>query len=157
MRRTLTLLGSGLLAAGLALAASAEAPAGPAGFQPSRRDAGDLIVLEVSGSYEQMGREQAELLGDDLRRVYVLQKADHDRAVASGGAGAAVLDAVGIPAWAAIGGAFDDSSLHDELVGPGLAVSARSLRNWACAAVMVGLLRLRSSQARGARRGGGCQ
>ena len=129
MRRTLTLLGSGLLAAGLALAASAEAPAGPAGFQPSRRDAGDLIVLEVSGSYEQMGRQQAELLGDDLRRVYVLQKADHDRAVASGGAGAAVLDAVGIPAWAAIGGAFDDSSLHDELAGmaAGLGVSRSDL------------------------------
>lgn len=128
MRRTRSLFGLGLLVAGFAVAASAGAPP-PADPRPSRRDAGDLIVLEVAGSYEAMGRQQAELLGDDLRRVYGLQKADHDRAVAQGGVGAAALDVVGIPVWAAIGGSFDDSSLHDELAGmaAGLGVSRSDL------------------------------
>jgi hypothetical protein len=97
----------------LSLAASRGALA----FEPSRRDLGDLIVLEVSGSYEEMGRQQAELLGEDLRRVYEWQRADHARAVARGGFGAWLLDAVGIPIWAAIGGAFEDSHFHEELAG----------------------------------------
>lgn len=124
MRRTRCLLG--LLVAGVVLATGAGATGAS---QPSRRDAGDLIVLEVSGSYEAMGRQQAELLGEDLRRVYTLQKADHDRAVAHGGVSATLLDVAGIPLWAAVGGAFDDSSLHDELAGmaAGLGVSRSDL------------------------------
>ncbi len=115
MRRTssTTALLLVLLLAGLSGEASSASVASP----PARRDVGDLIVLEVSGTYEEMGRQQAELLGDDLRRVWVRQKADHDRAVARGGFGAKALDAVGIPLWAAVGGAFDDSSLHEELAG----------------------------------------
>jgi hypothetical protein len=97
--------------------------------EPRRRDLGDLIVLEVAGSYEEMGRQQAELLGDDLRRVYELQRGDHDRAVARGGFGTRALDAIGIPLWSAIGGAFEDSHFHEELGGmaAGLGIPRRDL------------------------------
>ncbi|RIK92410.1 MAG: hypothetical protein DCC71_24495, partial [Proteobacteria bacterium] len=98
-------------------------------FEPSRRDVGDLVTLEVGGSYEEMGRQQARLLGDDLRRVYALQRADHARAVERGGLGARLLDAVGIPAWAALGGWFEDSHFHEELAGmaDGLGVARSDL------------------------------
>lgn len=98
-------------------------------FAPSRRDLGDLIVLEVGGTYEEMGRQQAELLGDDLRRVYELQHLAFERAVTQGGVGDRLLDAVGIPLWSAVGGAFEDSSLHEELAGmaTGLGVPRRDV------------------------------
>jgi hypothetical protein len=122
-----------LLALALLLGAAglprADAPEARAPFAPARRDLGDLIVLEVAGSYEEMGRQQAELLGPDLRRVYEVQRADHDRAVARGSVGERVLDAVGIPLWSAIGGAFEDSHLHEELGGmaAGLGIPRRDL------------------------------
>ncbi len=118
---------SGLVVLAL-LACSAEGPA-PDAFSSSRRDLGDLIVLDVGGSYEQMGRQQAALLGDDLRRVYQQQLGEHRQAVARGGAGARALDAVGIPLWSGIGGAFEDSHFHEELAGmaAGLGVARRDL------------------------------
>jgi len=108
---------------------SARAGALPADFQPHRTDVGDLIVLDVGGSYEEMGRQQAELLGGDLRRVYEQQLREHERAVARGGLGDRVLDAAGIPLWSTFGGAFEDSSFHDELAGmaQGLGVSRSNL------------------------------
>jgi hypothetical protein len=86
-------------------------------------------VLEVGGSYEEMGRQQADLLGDDLRRVYAVQRQEHERAVARGGFGDRVLDAVGIPLWSGIGGHFEDSHFHEELAGmaAGLGVAPRDL------------------------------
>lgn len=119
-----------LLALALPSAAgSGDAPAPAAGVAPTRRDIGDLIVLDVAGSYEAMGRQQAELLGEDLRRVYALQHADHERAVARGGASAWLLDTLGIPLWSGIGGAFEDSHFHEELAGmaDGLGVARRDL------------------------------
>ena len=114
----------------LALAPVLLATAIPArAFEPSRRDLGDLIVLDVAGTYEEMGRQYAALLGPDLRRVYQQQLHDHERAVARGDFGASVLDRLGIPLWSGIGGAFDDSHLHDELAGmaTGLGVPRRDL------------------------------
>jgi hypothetical protein len=86
-------------------------------------------VLEVGGSYEEMGRQQADLLGDDLLRVYAVQRQEHERAVARGGFGARALDAVGIPLWSGIGGRFEDSHFHEELAGmaQGLGVPRRDL------------------------------
>jgi hypothetical protein len=115
--------------AAFAVLLAAAATAAPPGFTPSRRDLGDLIVLEVGGSYEEIGRQQAELLGEDLRRVYGEQRRAHDRAVARGGLADRLLDAVGIPVWAAAGGAFEDSHFHEELAGmaAGLGVPRRDL------------------------------
>ena len=47
--------------------------AGNAGAdEPSRVDYGALIVLDVYGSYQEMGHQAAELLGEDARRVFEL-------------------------------------------------------------------------------------
>ena len=122
------------VAAVLAARGAADAPPPPAGSPasvptPSRRDLGDLIVLEVSGSYAEMGRQQAELLGDDLRRVLDWQGADHARAVSRGGVTAWAMDAALIPLWSGIGGAFEDSHFHEELAGmaEGLGVTRRDV------------------------------
>lgn len=125
----ITLLRVALLSATVAAIALRDAPAEPTAFVASRSDLGDLIVLEVSGSYEEMGRQQADLLGDDLRRVYAVQRREHERAVARGGFGDRVLDAVGIPLWSGIGGQFEDSHFHEELAGmaQGLGVPRRDL------------------------------
>jgi hypothetical protein len=132
MSRDRSRVASGALVAILsAVAALAlrDAPAQAPAFAASRRDLGDLIVLDVGGSYPEMGRQQATLLGDDLRRVYRVQLDDHERSVARGGAGDRILDAIGIPIWSAIGGYFEDSHFHEELAGmaEGLGVPRRDL------------------------------
>jgi hypothetical protein len=109
------LLAATLLAA--SLFGLRDAPAAPAPFQPSRREMGELIVLEVGGSYEEMGRQQAELLGPDLRRVYAQQLREHERALERGGLADRALDTLGIPVWSALGGRFDDSHFHEEIAG----------------------------------------
>lgn len=48
---------------------------------PRREDRGDLIVLHLAGSYEEMGRQQAELLGPVLRNVYAFNRADYDTSI----------------------------------------------------------------------------
>ncbi len=96
---------------------------------PTRRDLGDLIVLEVSGSYEEMGRQEAVLLGPDLRRVYAQQLADYQRGLAQTGVAQHLLDAVALPLWSEVGGWFEDSHFHEELAGmaAGLGVPRRNL------------------------------
>ena len=46
---------------------------------PSRSDHGHLIVLDVRGSYEEMGQQIIELLGEDARRVYALNREFYER------------------------------------------------------------------------------
>jgi hypothetical protein len=134
VRRPIAILSGVILALACACGPAARdvaagPPEGAPGFAPSRRDLGDLIVLEVGGSYEEMGRQQAELLGEDLRRVYAQQLGEHAQAVARGGFAERALDAVGIPLWSGIGGAFEDSHFHEELAGmaDGLGVARRDL------------------------------
>ena len=96
---------------------------------PARRDHGALIALEVAGSYAEMGRQQAELLGEDLRRVYELQRREFDEGVATAGFGGWWMDRLGVPLWSWLGAAFEDSSFHEELGGlaEGLGVPRREV------------------------------
>jgi hypothetical protein len=127
--RRLGFLLLGLAWIGLGPVACRDAAVAPPAVAPSRRDLGDLIVLEVAGSYEEMGRQEAELLGPDLRRVYTRQRADYERGLAQAGIAQHLLDAVGIPLWSAVGGWFEDSHFHEELGGmaQGLGVPRRDL------------------------------
>ena len=84
---------------------------------PSREDHGDLIVLHLQGSYREMGRQQAELLGPVLRRVYEIQHADFERGLASAGAAASWLDWLLFPLWSWIGPHYEESGFHDEIYG----------------------------------------
>lgn len=91
--------------------------AGARAEQPSREDYGDLIVLHLHGSYQEMGRQQADLLGPVLRRVYEIQRDEFARGLASAGAAASWLDWVLFPLWAWIGPHYEESGLHDEVAG----------------------------------------
>lgn len=82
--------------------------------QPSRTDHGALIVLDVYGSYQEMGRQAGELLGEDGRRVYDLNLKLYRRTL-SGGLRSWLFDRVGLPiaAWFM----SDDTGVSEELDG----------------------------------------
>jgi hypothetical protein len=90
-----------------------------------REDRGDLIVLHLRGSYYEMGRQQADLLGPEARAVYELQLHEYGEFRARAGMGFKLLDAVGLPLWARIALVNEDSGLYDELKGmaDGLGIS----------------------------------
>jgi hypothetical protein len=85
--------------------------------EPRREDIGDLIVLHLYGSYREMGRQQAELLGSDLEKVYDLQLANYEKLVAEAGAAGWFLNSLTIPVLTGLAPLFEDSSLYDELAG----------------------------------------
>ena len=109
---------------GVVLLAAALLCAAARAETPSREDHGDLIVLHLYGTYAEMGRQQADLLGPVLRRVYELQHADYERGLAKAGIAAVLQDWLLFPLWAWIGPYYEDSGFHDEIEGvaAGLAV-----------------------------------
>ena len=71
--------------------------AGPAAAaEPRRVDHGDLIVLDVHGSYHEMGQQLGELLGEDGRRVLELNLEFYRRSQ-PGGFGAWFFDRIVFP------------------------------------------------------------
>jgi hypothetical protein len=106
--RTRCLLLAVLLAAGATAAPAAE---------PRREDAGDLVVLHLYGSYREMGRQQAELLGDALREVYAFSLAGYAADVRAAGFGARLFDALAVPLWSFAGRRRDASGLHEQVIG----------------------------------------
>jgi hypothetical protein len=84
---------------------------------PSREDHGDLIVLHLEGSYQEMGRQQAELLGPVLSRVYQIQHDAFEAGVARAGAAAGWLDWALFPLWSWIGPYYEESGFHEEIAG----------------------------------------
>jgi tetratricopeptide (TPR) repeat protein len=84
---------------------------------PRREDYGDLTVVYLRGSYTEMGRQQAELLGDDLRRVYDFQRAEYRRALERGGVLARVAERLVIPIASGLGRFGDESGWFAEAGG----------------------------------------
>jgi len=82
--------------------------------EPSRTDHGALIVLDVYGSYRDMGRQAAELLGEDGRRVYDLNLKLYRRTL-PGGLRSWLFDRVVLP----IASRFmsDDTGVSEESAG----------------------------------------
>jgi len=82
--------------------------------EPSRTDHGALIVLDVHGSYREMGRQAAELLGEDGRRVYDLNLKLYRRTL-SGGFRSWLFDHVSLPvaSWLM----SDDTGVSEESAG----------------------------------------
>jgi hypothetical protein len=71
--------------------------AGNAGAKdPVRMDYGALILLDVHGSYREMGRQAAELLGEDARRVYELDSKLYRRTLPEG-LGSWLFDRIVLP------------------------------------------------------------
>ncbi len=97
--------------------------------EPRREDVGDLIVLHLYGSYREMGRQQAELLGPDLRRVYDYQLANYKRMVSEAGVAGWFFNQSVIRLHNALGPLADDSGFHEENAGiaGGLGVPRRNV------------------------------
>lgn len=74
---------------------------------PRREDRGDLIVLHLAGSYEEMGRQQAELLGPVMREVYAFDRADYAASVAKLPFSERALEPIALPLAS---GLADDAS-----------------------------------------------
>ena len=108
------LLGALLLATGAAAEALAVDTGGPV---PRREDHGDLIVLYVRGSAYEMGQQQAELLGDDLRRVYELQRAKYRGGLEQGSALARVAERLVLPLASGLNRLGDESGFFAETAG----------------------------------------
>jgi hypothetical protein len=82
--------------------------------EPRRTDHGDLILLDVYGSYREMGAQAADLLGDDVRRVLKLNLGFYERAQ-SDGIGAWLFDRVALPLVARF--MSDDTGVSEEAAG----------------------------------------
>jgi tetratricopeptide (TPR) repeat protein len=93
---------------------------------PSREDHGDLVVLRVEGSYREMGRQQAELLGPLGRAVFDFNRADYARSVAEAGFAARLFDRAGMPIASALL-RRDESGMGEQIAGiaSGLGVAPR--------------------------------
>ncbi|MBI4830092.1 MAG: hypothetical protein HY801_00750 [Candidatus Lindowbacteria bacterium] len=87
------------------------------GDEPRREDIGDLIVLHLYGSYREMGRQQAELLGPNLRDVYEYQLADYRRLVSEAGLGGFLFNGIYMPIYNGLATVREDSGLHEEMAG----------------------------------------
>ena len=82
--------------------------------QPRRQDFGDLTLLDVYGSYYEMGRQQMQLLGDDGRKQFEFQYAAY-KSRATGFRGRAFDLLLPVGAW--VESVYDDSGLIDESRG----------------------------------------
>jgi hypothetical protein len=97
-----------LASAWILLVASAEAS------DPRRTEFGDLIVVDVYGSYQEMGRQAGELLGEEGRRVYELNMKLY-RSTLGGGLGSWIYDRIVLPL--SVRFLSDDTGLFEEAAG----------------------------------------
>jgi hypothetical protein len=73
-------------------------------------------VLHLAGIWEEIGRQQADLMGPELRAVYELQRAGYAEGLAAAGAGGWLVDRL-LPLWVALGPHYESSGFHQELAG----------------------------------------
>jgi hypothetical protein len=82
-----------------------------------REDYGALSVLDVYGSYRDMGCQQVELLGPEAREMGDLYRSRLADVVRARGVSTRLMGAVLFPLWAMVGPFHDDSSFFDEAFG----------------------------------------
>lgn len=95
---------------------------------PHREDRGDLIVLHLYGSYYEMGRQQAQLLGPVARRMYDYHHAKYIRMLRQADIRMKLMDwGVGLLTW--LGPLYEESGFFEEMNGiaDGLGVSRGDL------------------------------
>lgn len=85
--------------------------------RPRREDHGALVVLDLYGTYAEMGRQEAELLGDEARVAHDLYADRWGGLVRAQGFLGRVVDTLVFPAWSAFGGWREDSGFFAEAGG----------------------------------------
>jgi hypothetical protein len=106
------------LALALSFVAARAQPLGDAAAaaRPRREDRGDLIVLHLYGSYYEMGRQQAELLGPVARRMYEYHRGKYAQRLTGGGLRLKLFDlGMGLLTW--VGPLYEESGFFDEING----------------------------------------
>jgi len=98
--------------------------------EPRREDIGELIVLHLYGSYQQMGRQQADLLGPLAGETYRMHRADWSRLIAGFGVLARVADVFLPRLWMTLARGADESGLYDEIAGIGHALAVSRPAAW---------------------------
>lgn len=116
-------LAAAVLAAVVGVAASADV-AGASG-RATRTDHGALIVIDLHGSYEAMGRQQVELLGAETRELGELYGDRWAGLVRSQGLLGRFVNGLVLPVWTTFGGWREDSGLFHETAGIARALAAR--------------------------------
>ncbi|MEO6025721.1 MAG: C45 family peptidase [Candidatus Binatia bacterium] len=91
-----------------------------------REDRGALILLDVYGSYGDMGRQEVELLGAEARALADLFGDHWGGLVRSRGAFGAVVDRLILPFWTTFGGWHEDSGMYEEAAAIARALDASS-------------------------------
>jgi hypothetical protein len=110
-RMTAMVMGAAfVLAVGIAQAASD-------GARARRQDRGDLIVLDLHGSYAAMGRQQVALLGDTGRELRDLYTDRWEGLVRREGMLGGVVNRLVFPLWSVLGGWREDSGFFAEAAG----------------------------------------
>jgi len=112
-------------AMGVALAVVAGSDASAAEGRARRTDHGALIVIDLHGSYEAMGRQQVELLAAETRELGELYGDRWKGLVRSQGFLGRVVNGLVLPVWTTFGGWREDSGLFEETAGIARALAAR--------------------------------
>jgi hypothetical protein len=107
----------------LGMVASSNAPA--AEGRARRTDHGALIVIDLHGSYEAMGRQQVELLVPETRELGELYGDRWNGLVRSQGFLGRFVNGLVLPVWTTFGGWREDSGLFEETAGIARALAAR--------------------------------
>lgn len=84
---------------------------------PRREDHGALIVVDLYGTYEDMGRQEVRLLGDEARAAQDLYADRWGGLVRAQGVLGRFVDAIVFPTWNAFGGWREDSGFFAEAGG----------------------------------------
>jgi hypothetical protein len=107
-----------LVALALALVAVPAQPLSEtaAAAQPRREDRGDLIVLYLYGSYYDMGRQEAALLGPVARRMYEYHRTRYAHSLAGSGLRVKLFD-LGMRLMTWVGPLYEESGFFDEMNG----------------------------------------
>jgi hypothetical protein len=96
--------------------------------RPRREDRDGLVVLDLYGTYAEMGRQEVELLGDEVREVHDLYAERWGGLVRSQGLLGGFVNGVVFPMWSAFGGWREDSGFFEEAAGIAQALeSARDI------------------------------
>src|SRR5689334_22497206 len=95
--------------AAVAVGPPATAHAAVAKGAPHREDHGALVVLDLYGTYEEMGRQEVELLGADAEGVRDLYAERWGGLVRAEGVLGRFVDGIVFPVWGTFGGWREDS------------------------------------------------